>query len=272
MSTTGDWKVAVQEDMLPGPGVQDRFAQAAELGLQGIEFWSERLPAQFGQIERLTGRNAVVAATINHGRRSRFLDPSPAERERAISELSEAIELGGRLGVSGIVFVPHFFGPLLPDLSPYKSAVELERGLLRAQLEQLGETAERAGVQLWVEPVNRYETHLLVRLEQAAELIELLGRPALGVVVDLFHMALDQPDLPGAIRQHGRSVGHVHLADSNRRLPGQGTTNFAAALGALSSIGYDGWLAFECGEPGDNQARADQYLADLPASLAHLFG
>lgn len=267
-----DWKVAVQEDMLPGPGLEDRFVQAAELGLQGIEFWSARLPDQVDQIERLNGHRGVTAATINHGRRSRFLDPDPAERQRAMTELTQAIEFGSRLGVHGVVFVPHFFGPLLPDLTPYMSAVELEWGLLRSQLKQLGAQADRAGVQLWVEPVNRYETHLLNRLERAAELIQPLQLAAVAIVADLFHMALEEVDPAAAIRQHASAIGHVHLADSNRHLPGQGSTDFAAALQALEAISYNGWLAFECGAPGDNQPRAERYLAELPASLEHLFG
>ena len=241
---------AIQEDMLPGPGLADRFGQAADLGLLGIEFWSQTLAAQANDIERLNGRGGVTAATVNHGRRSRFLDPDPAERNRALAELHEAIRLAGRIGAAGVVFVPHFFGPLLPDLSPFMDAVALERALLTAQLAGLAEQADRAGVQLWVEPVNRYETHLLVRLSEAAALIAPLQHPRLGLVADLFHMALDEPDLPAAIRENSAAIGHVHLADSNRRLPGQGTTDFKSALAALDGAGYSGWLAFECGEPG----------------------
>ncbi len=265
-------RVAVQEDMLPGPTLADRFEQAGDLDLGGIEFWSRTLPEQAAEIERLNGTAGVVAASVNHGRRSRFLDPDPEERERAMAELSEAIMLAGRIGAAGVVYVPHFFGPLLPDLSPYQTAVELERSLLSAQLEMLAAEAERAGVQLWVEPVNRYETHLLVRLEDAASLPAPQSHPHVGIVADLFHMALDEPDPPAAIRTHAAVIGHVHLADSNRRLPGQGTTDFDAALGALREVGYEGWMAFECGEPGDNQPRAETYLRELPQSLAHLFG
>jgi hypothetical protein len=65
-------RIAVQEDMLPGPRLADRFEQAADLGVQGIEFWSRTLPEQAGEIERLNGRRGIVAAAINHGRRSRF--------------------------------------------------------------------------------------------------------------------------------------------------------------------------------------------------------
>lgn len=263
--------VAIQEDMLPGPTLADRFDQAADLGVQGIEFWSRTLAGQAGEIERLSGRAGVVAASVNHGRRARFLDPDPQERERAMAELEQAIGLAGRIGAAGVVYVPHFFGPLLPDLAPYKSAVELERGLLSAQIELLLEEVERAGIQLWVEPVNRYETHLLVRLRDAASVVAPFPHPQLGIVADLFHMALDEPDIPAAIRANAEHIGHVHLADSNRRLPGQGATDFAAALNALDAIEYQGWMAFECGNPGDNSPRAQTYLAELPDSLDVLF-
>jgi sugar phosphate isomerase/epimerase len=148
--------------------------------------------------------------------------------------------------------------------------VTLERRLLAAQLQALAADVAAAGVKLFVEPVNRYETHLLVRLEDAASLVAPLNQPGLGIVADLFHMALDEPDIPAAIRAHAELIGHVHLADSNRRLPGQGRTDFAAALGVLAEIGYGGWLAFECGAPGDNAPQASEYLAELPASLQFL--
>lgn len=173
--------------------------------------------------------------------------------------------------MTGIVFVPHFFEPLLPDLSPYKTSVELERALLSSQLEELAEIAERAGVALWVEPVNRDETHLLTRLEHASSLVEPLDHPSVGIVADLFHMAVENEQIPAAIIENQASIGHIHLADSNRRLPGQGATDFGPILASLREIGYKGWLVLECGEPGQNQARADEYFAELPASLAGLF-
>ena len=199
MNSNRPVKIAIQEDMLPGPTLEDRFHQAADLGLQGIEFWSQTLPEQANSIEQLSGTGGIVAASINNGQRSRFLDPNLDERKRALSELKEAMTLAGRIGASGVVFVPHFFEPLLPDLSPWMDSISVERGLLTAQLEELADHAQAESVQLWVEPVNRYETHLLNRLQDAASLISGLSHPNLGIVADFFHMALEEPDILAAL-------------------------------------------------------------------------
>jgi len=148
--------------------------------------------------------------------------------------------------------------------------IELERALLSAQLPGLADHALACGVELWVEPVNRYETHLLVQLDDARSMIEPINAPSLKIVADLFHMALDEPDIPAAIKRNAMVIGHVHIADSNRRLPGDGRTDFAAALRALDEIEYSGWMAFECGDPGENRQNALEYMRDLPASLKYL--
>jgi len=253
--------------MLPGLSLEDRFRKAAELGVQGIEFWGEKLSDQIEDIERLNGSCGVVASSINNGRRSRFLDPDPSERDRAMAELRESISLAGRIDATGVGFVPHFLEPLLPDLSPWMEAIALERSLLTAQLEILANDAQEADIQLWVEPVNRSETHLLVRLEQAASLIEPLAHPNLGIVADLFHMAIEEEDLLTALQDNAASIGVVHLADNSRELPGQGATDFISVLATLKETGFDGWLVYECGEPGKNHQRASQYFKELPNSL-----
>jgi sugar phosphate isomerase/epimerase len=268
MNNPHTMKIAIQEDMLPGPSLEDRFHQAADLGLQGIEFWSETLPGQVGEIERLNGKAGVTAASINNGHRSRFLDLHPEERHRALDELKEAMTLAGRIGAAGVVFVPHFSAPLLPDLLPWMDVISVERNLLSAQLMALVDHAIKAGVQLWVEPVNRYETHLLNRLVDAATLVSPLAHPNLGIVADLFHMALEEEDISAAILEHAQFIGHVHLADNNRRLPGLGRTDFKQALGTLSKINFAGWLALECDQPGENQVNSSWYMKHLPESLS----
>ena len=265
-------KIAIQEDMLSGKTLLQKFHHAKELGVDGIEFWGKGLTPKVPDIVGAIAKTGIVAASVNHGRQSRFLDPDPAERERALAELRASMCDAVDIGAKGVIFVPHFFGPLLPDLMPFKTPVQLEAGLLVALIKTfMADFSHAMGVELYVEPVNRYETHFLNRLEQAAEIRRKAGSPEhVKIVADLFHMALDEADIAQAIRDNAEHIGHVHLADSNRRLPGQGTTDFAAAASALNAIGYDGWAAYECGDPGDNAPRARQYRAQLPESVAHV--
>jgi sugar phosphate isomerase/epimerase len=262
--------IAVQEDMLPGRTLLEKFEQAKALGIEGIEFWGRGLSAKVPQIVEAMQRTGVKAAAVNHGAQSRLLDPDPAERERALAELRQSIMDAADIGALGVIFVPHFNGPILPDLMPYMTAAELEAELTYTHLRTLSDYADAMSVDLYLEPINRYETHLLNRLEQAAAITRRINHPRVKIVADLFHMALEERDMVQSIHEHKQDIGHVHLADSNRRLPGQGLTDFAAVAGALSVIGFDGWCAFECGRPSQNSAQAATYLKEFPACLDHL--
>ncbi len=263
-------RIAIQEDMLVGRNLLEKFERAKALGFDGIEFWAKGLPDRLEEAMIALERAELVASGINFGRQSSMLSPDPAERERALEELRAAIMCAMDLGAVGVGFVPAFFGPALPDLSPLMSPEQLEAELLIAHLRTLEDYANAMNVTLFIEPINRYETHFLNRVEQAAALARRRNHPRVKVVADLFHMALEEDDIPAAIRSHADVIGYVHLADSNRRLPGQGFTPFAQAAAALNEIGYDGWAAFECGDPGDNAPRAAAYALELPASLAYL--
>lgn len=263
-------KIAIQEDMLSGRTVRERFEHARELGVHGVEVWGRGLTARVPEIVDAMEATGIPVAAINHGRQGRMLDPHPIERDRALGELRQSISDAADLKAKGVIFVPNFFGHVLPDLSPWMTAWELQAELLNQHLRVLEDYAAAMNVELYVEPINRYETSFLNRLEQAAQIAAKRGHPNVKIVADVFHMALEEADSPAAIRQFGPLIGHVHLADHNRRLPGQGMTDFAALAAALKDVGYSGWAAYETGDPGDNAVRADAYRRDLPASLDHL--
>jgi sugar phosphate isomerase/epimerase len=260
--------IAIQEDMLTGDSLVAKFEHARALGVDGIEFWGAGLTDKVPEIVAAMQHTGLRSAPVNHGNLGRLLDPQPAERERALAQLRQSIMNACDIAAPGVIFVPHFGAPILPDLSPWMSAAELEAEMMYTHLRTLSDYADAVGVDLYVEPINRYETHLLNRLEQAARITRRLNHPRVHIVADLFHMALEETDIPAVIRAHGDCIGHVHLADSNRRLPGEGTTDFAAAAAALSEIGYRGWASYECGRPGSNHP-AD-FRERLPAGLAHV--
>jgi sugar phosphate isomerase/epimerase len=263
-------RIGLQEDMLPGATAAERFQFARDLGVDGIEVWGRALPERLEDLMRGCEASGLPVAAVNHGRFPSILDADPAVREQGLEALRGSIKCACDLGAAGVVFVPHFGPASLPDLTPWMSAPELEMELLNQHLRALEDFAEAFGVTLFVEPINRYETHFLNRLEQAAAVARKRKHARVKIVADVFHMALEETDLAAAIRDHADVIGHVHLADHNRRLPGQGWTPFAEVAAALNDIGFDGWAVYEPDSPGANARHAARYRAELPASLAAL--
>jgi sugar phosphate isomerase/epimerase len=264
-------KLSIQEDMLPGRTLLEKLENAKQLGIEGVEFWGHGLTERVPEIIAAIEQTGVLASSVCHGRQSRFLDPDSDERERALAELRRSLCDAVDIGAKGVTFIPHYDAPLLPDLTPFKSPIELEVELLVWHLRTLEDFAYAVGVELYIEPANRYMTHFINRLEQAAAIRhQIQDHPHVKIVADTFHMMLEESNPVQAIRDHGKDIGHIHLADSNRRLPGQGMIDFAAIAAALHEVGYDGWTVFECGTPTQNQPHAKQYMADLPESIAML--
>ena len=105
--------------------------------------------------------------------------------------------------------------------------------------------AEKQGVNLVVEAINRNETPVLNTTESVLEFVEKVNSKRVLAHLDTYHMNIEEKDLPAAIRQCGDKLGHIHFADSDRWYPGHGHIDFQAIIDALYDIGYEGACAFE---------------------------
>jgi sugar phosphate isomerase/epimerase len=132
------------------------------------------------------------------------------------------------------------------------------------QLMELAPTARDAGVPIFLEPLNRYEQHLVNRLEQGVAFAEQVG-DGVGIMADLFHMNIEEADIAASIRAAGPHI--VHVADSNRLQPGKGHLDFRPGFAALKEAGYDGYLGIECRILGPY----DEALAESAALLRELW-
>jgi len=101
-------------------------------------------------------------------------------------------------------------------------------------------------VRFALEPLNRYETSLINTVAQALDFIEKLGAENLGLLFDTFHANIEERSISDAIKACGDRLFHVHLADSNRWIPGFGHFVFPELWEALEKIGYSGALVLEC--------------------------
>lgn len=135
-------------------------------------------------------------------------------------------------------------------------------GLLES-IQTCCEHARIQGVTLLLETINRYETNCINTAAQAVDLIQNLGKPPnLKVLLDTFHMNIEEVDLHKTIRAVGKHLGYVHLADSNRLAPGQGHTDLRSVMHTLFAMGYRGVISAEI-LPLPDDSSAIQQTADF---------
>jgi sugar phosphate isomerase/epimerase len=257
-------RLACQEHILPGDGILKKWEFAASAGFDGIELrgtddWNERLD----DLKAARERGAVFSSVCLIS--DRFIGDFDAGRRReAVEHMKHLLSGIAELGGTGAV-TPAAYGLASRRLPPFEvpRTEEEDRRVLLDALEELGEHAESEGTLVLLEPLNRYEDHMLNTVEQAVELCDAVGRSSVKLMGDLFHMNIEEDDLGETIRQADGHIAHVHLADSNRLQPGAGHTDFAAAFGALRDIGFDGYMAMECGIRGEAKTALPQVAQHL---------
>ncbi len=255
-------KLALREEMTPGQTLPEKLTWLEQAGLDGIELSAGSLTLPPAELATIVAASPVAAANVAGA--TTLLHPDPRERAAGKELTRLRLELAGMVGATaGVLLVPQFGRtPELPDLSPLKTGLELERELLVLQLRELAPAAAAAGVPLFLEPLNRYEAHLVNRLEQGVAFADQVG-PEIGIMADFFHMNIEEADIAASIRAAGQRVVYVHVADSNRLQPGRGHLDFGPGFAALKAIGYDGFLGIECRLDGP----ADQVVAETAALL-----
>jgi len=125
-----------------------------------------------------------------------------------------------------------------------------ERSLFVDAVQQVARRADELGLRLVMEVLNRYEAHLVCSAAEALDFVQEVGADNVGILLDAYHMNIEEPDPAGALRLAGDRLWLYHAADSNRQGMGRGHTDFAAQFAALGEIGYAGPVILECTAPG----------------------
>lgn len=233
----------------------EAFASAADLGFNAVELF---LPGPdfiaTHEVLALATKNHLAIAAVGTGAGMlchglSLTDPDPARREAAEAFILSMIDFGGALGA-----------PAILGSMQGKSVDSESLAMLVEALRRCATRAASHGLPFIYEPLNRYETNLFNRLGDAARFIEEHGLENVVLLADLFHMNIEETDLAAAIREAGRHIGHVHFADSNRHAIGFGHSDAAAAVAALTEIGYDGYLSAEILPLPDPETAARQTI------------
>jgi sugar phosphate isomerase/epimerase len=226
-------------DDLPGA-----CRQAAELGFDAVEVFPpgpEGLSSS--RLRELLKSHGLALAAIGTGagwvrQRLTLTSADPAVRVQALSFIMSIIDLAGPLGASAII--GSMQGRWGNDVDRPQALEHLAHAL-----NSLGEHARQYGVPVIFEPLNRYETNLVNTVAEGVQLWGSAGTEWVVLLADLFHMNIEEADIPGAIRAGKGLIGHVHFVDSNRRPAGLGHLDMGPIAGALKEIGYDGFMSAE---------------------------
>ena len=267
-------RISAHQTLLPGADLSERFQRAAECGLDGIELAfgrRARVYEMHAEIDRAMNASGLPVGSICGTYEGPIVHPDRAERENRLADLSRTLQFADDIGARGVIVVPIFSStfmpdtsPPMPDLSPVADEDALITRLLLAMLSEVMERTTDGSAAVYLEPLNRYEARYLNTVGVAADLCSAADHPRVQLMADLFHMNIEEADIPASLRAVAPHLGHVHLADSQRWLPGHGHTDFVGAFRALREIDFDGWLALECmptpGDPLENMRDCVQYL------------
>ncbi|GAB4540369.1 MAG: 5-keto-L-gluconate epimerase [Anaerolineae bacterium] len=242
---TPEVKTTVPVALLSGT-FAERLQKAARLGYDGVELMVVR-PHELSASETRAqlSRAGLEVAAIATGAiymtdRVTLLASDPEVSRQAVSRLEALIDLAAALEAP-LVTIGSFRGRLAWAGGPPA------QGELIDILRSAAEKAKRQGVRLVLEPVNRYEGDIINTASEGLALIEEVGHRHLGLLLDTYHVNIEESSLTEPFRQAvaaGR-LWHVHLGDSNRLPPGQGHLDFASIVAALREAGYQGYLSAE---------------------------
>lgn len=242
---------------------EEKAAKAADLGYAGIELMV-RDPAglDWSHVKKtLDGVGLEVPQVVTgelYGADGLCLATADEElHRRAVHRTRAVIDLAAYLGA--MVNIGRLRGRLaflnVPEDEAWDTAVN--------RLRDVVEYAADQDVRITIEPINRYETDFILSAEDGMRLVTALGLSNVGLMLDVFHMNIEDASIEDGLRQAGDRLWHVHIADSNRRYPGSGHLDFDSIFATLREMGYDGYVSAEHLPEPDADTAARKTIAFL---------
>ncbi len=225
--------------------LEAEIRKSAELGYDGVELAvrePEILDVEF--IKTLLQKYNLKVPAIGTGQAFgeeglSFTDNSKEVRALAIDRIKAHIRLAEQLDTNVII------GLIRGRGSEKVSENEAMQELMKKALKECSLYALDKNVKLFLEPLNRYESLLINTISEGIELIKELECENLQLLIDTFHMNIEEVSLYGSIAKARAYTGHVHFADSNRHAPGAGHLEFIDIVNLLIQLEYTGYISME---------------------------
>jgi D-psicose/D-tagatose/L-ribulose 3-epimerase len=242
-------KIGVNGWVWSSPVNTDEFAKlapkVAQMGFDlfefGIESTNDLDYAKAGAIARENELAVSVCAAMGPDRD--LIHSDEGIRKNGMDYVRHCIDAAKTVGAINVV------GPLYSAVGRTWQSTDDERrrdtDLLVKQLKELSDYAGSRGVMLCVEPLNRFETSFMNLAQQAIEVVDRVDHPACGILLDSFHMNIEERSVGDAIKSAGQRLKHFHGCENDRGAPGSGHVPWRDVRDALKAINYDGPVVIE---------------------------
>jgi sugar phosphate isomerase/epimerase len=238
----------------------ESLATIKRLGYDGVEL-AVRDPELINpeELERVLGQFGLPVSALGTGQAYgeeglSLTHPDEQVRCRAIARLKSHISLASRL--KAIVIIGLIRGKRVEGVACDQAETWLQQALEECA------AADRT-VKLALEPINRYETNLLNSVDESLRFLRRVGAENVGLLLDTFHMNIEEPSLLSSIESAADRLLHVHVADSNRWYPGAGHIDFGGVLTRLDRLGYQGYSSAEILPLPDSDTAAAMAILQL---------
>ncbi|SDJ24163.1 sugar phosphate isomerase/epimerase family protein [Aliiruegeria lutimaris] len=227
------------------------FAHAKALGFDFVELLvpepeDDLSPADVRTAAADAGIGIVLAARVNPQRS--IASEDPAARTGGIEYLKSCVDVAEAIGAS-IIGGPLYGEPMVfagrPPMPRTDEDIAARAARTIEGLAGVAPLARAAGKVFAVEPLNRFETDILCTTRQAIEVVDAMDDPGLGIMLDTFHMNMEERSIPDAIRAAGPRIVHFQANENHRGHLGTGHLDWPAICRALAEVNYTGPVSLE---------------------------
>ena len=227
------------------------FAKAADLGFDFVELL---VPEPEDDLDLAEARRAaedagiflVLAARVNPSRS--IASEDAANRQGGLDYLKHCVEVADGIGAK-IIGGPLYGEPMgfagRPPVPRTDEDIAARAERTISGLREVAPVARSAGKVFALEALNRFETDILSTTRQSVEVVDAVADAGLGVMLDTFHMNMEDRSIPDAIRLAGERIVHFQANENHRGHPGTGHLDWPAIMRALAQVGYTGPVSLE---------------------------
>lgn len=253
-------KVSCQDSLVSGDSLEEKIKVIKIIGFKAVELSGEHFINNPKKTKSFIENSDIKISTICAGHRGWLLSEDMKNQRQAIKDIKILLEYAAQYDAIGVI-TPTIFGT--SDYLPFperKRTQKEDYELLIKSLNKIGKYAEDIDVNLLLEPLMRYESHLINKLSEGIDLIDSLDNNGVKLTADFFHMNMEESDIDQSLKEASEYLYHVHLSDSNRKLPGMGHIDFAEYIKTLKNQDYNGYLAFEALKPNNPETSLSKSL------------